>query len=160
MLLTISQGGHMDSMREAKYTAAIQTHRHCDTISMALVTGIIAVSGFSVSLYNTLSANCYVSYIFIAAATVNLMLYLMYRESSDNARIARNVARALESGDSEGISYVLYNLKYGNIAVKKKLADNFGSKRPPFFGTSIFRLVNYLAIVLILIMIIAFIVTR
>lgn len=147
----------MEDMRTAKYNAAIETHQRCDSISMALITGMLAISGFSVSLYNSMSPSPYASYIYIASGFVVFILYLMYRKSSNDARRARNVARALESNGSDGISYVLYNLAYGkDEAEKERLRTDYESKKPPLISLSIFRLVNYLALLLIAFLIAAF----
>ncbi len=166
----------MEDMRVAKYNAAIETHKRCDSISMALITGMIAISGFSVSLYNSVNSGCsysvgsnyYAPYIFLASALVVSILYFMYRKSADDARVARNVARQLEEEHSngkpyDGISYVLYNMAPytpGDSDEKERLRRDYGSTKPPLFSGSIFRLVNYLELILVGFLIFAFCMVR
>lgn len=166
----------VEEMRVAKYNAAIETHKRCDSISMALITGMLAISGFSVSLYNSIrsdyassiGSNGVAPYIFLASDVIVIILCLMYRKSSDDARVARNVARELESEHSDGrpydgISYVLYNMAPytpGSSDEKERVRKDYRSSRPPLLSTSIYRLVNYLAFVLVFFLTAAFCMLR
>lgn len=119
----------MEDKRIAKYTAAIETHRHCDTVSMALVAGMLATCGSSMALFNSVSSSayaCYAPYVFAITAIIATVLYCMYRRSSEHSRIARNVARCLAFEDGPGISYVLFEMYHGENGEKERLKKEYG----------------------------------
>jgi hypothetical protein len=95
-------------MREEKYKAAIESHRHYDTLSITAIAGMFAVTygcyNLHKELHNILNTNA----IFFIGAVAIIFFYCLYYKLSNFALIARNVSRMLEKEDGFGVSEVYY----------------------------------------------------
>jgi len=84
------------SMIEERYKAAIDTHKLYDTVSIAIVGGMFAVTGASFLIYEKVGLNKLAVIVFIATALLLIPLLIIYRKSAFYANTARNVASVLK----------------------------------------------------------------
>lgn len=81
-----------------KYKAALEAHKHYDTVSIAIVGGQLAISGASFFIYEKIEGTP-VDYLpFVITALCILILLSLYRHCAYFANVARNVAADLEQG--------------------------------------------------------------
>jgi hypothetical protein len=130
--------------RGDKYKAAIETHRQYDTLSIAAVGGMFAVTYGCYNLHKELSAIMYTKYFYIMGAAAIAILYLLYLKLSIYATIARNVARVLEKTDGLGVSEVYY-LTTNDDKASKEAFEPYAVKRS-FWSFSIKNLVFIIAL--------------
>ena len=91
---------------EEKYQAALNEHKHYDSLSLAVVTGMIITAGGAFSVAK--DAAIPHSFVFIAAMGVMISLMFLYSSLSNYAGIARKVAANFERANpsSKGFSEV------------------------------------------------------
>jgi hypothetical protein len=98
--------GGLGMNHEEKYKAALDSHKHYDSLSMTVVAGMFAVTYGSYSLQKDLINSPVSTLIYYVGAIAIVLLYLLYRKLSYLAIIARNVTRELELSDGSGVSEV------------------------------------------------------
>ena len=104
-------------MREEKYQAAIDMHRHYDNLSLAVAAAQFGVTYGCYTLFanQSLNAKIHTWQILILGALAVIALYFLYLRCNWHARVARNVARLLEvDPNSPGVSEVISQAKAGN----------------------------------------------
>ena len=106
---------------EQAYENAAAEQKHYDTISLALVTGILGVSTFPYfAKLENLADFSWAA--FLLAACINLVLLLMYERAAETARTARRLMQYIEvSFDARGFSsnYVLQGFYYRLPGMKR-----------------------------------------
>ena len=125
-------------MREEKYKAAIETHRHYDNLSLAIVAAQFGVTYGCYTLFanQSLSSRLHAWQILVLGCFAIIALYFLYLRCAWHARIARNVARFLEvDPTSPGISEVLWRVKAGDITLAQQFSRTgwqviFGESQP------------------------------
>lgn len=105
---------------EEKYRAALETHRHYDTLSITSIAGMFAVTYGCLSMHNDLEAPKNVNLILYAGVVALGLLYALYLKLSNYALVARNVSKELEKEDGMGISEVYYLFIQNDEESKKK----------------------------------------
>jgi hypothetical protein len=138
--------------REKKYQEALETHKHYDTVSLAICTGIIAVVGACFGVYSNFKIPEFGALIFLAGAVIVWYLFRLYQNCATSALIARNVSAALEVDDLPyGVSYVLVHI---NEADHSELKDRFFPVRGKGLGIG-WRTTRRLTIILICFLLLA-----
>jgi hypothetical protein len=86
-----------------RYKAAIDTHKHYDNLSLAVVTGMIVVVGASFTIADEIK-NFPAFLVFIACVGVLIAFFTLYHSFSRSAGIARNVSANIEAKGNEAHS--------------------------------------------------------
>lgn len=96
--------------RNELYQAAISSHDHYDNLSIAIVTGMIAITGAAFTIDAPDSFPFGNALVLFPTAVVVLLLLRIYDKCARSALIARNLSAKLEVGDFPyGFSYVSVN---------------------------------------------------
>lgn len=104
---------------EELYKAAIDTHKHYDTVSLTIIVGIIGIAAGSIPLYKAEPIPRLSGFVFLIGVFLDLGLLWLYWRCSELALVARNVSTAIEKGKPIGVSTV-----FGTMALRKKFAPN------------------------------------
>ena len=96
--------------RNELYQAAISSHAHYDNLSIAIVTGMIAITGAAFAIDAPNSFRFGNALVLVSTAVVVLILLRIYAKCARSALIARNLSAKLEVADFPyGFSYVSVN---------------------------------------------------
>jgi hypothetical protein len=97
--------------REERYQAALQTHAHFDNLSVAIVSGMVAVTGAAFAIKPSSSIPSGGALVLLISSVVVLVLLKLYINCARSALIARNLSAELEIRDLPyGISHVSINI--------------------------------------------------
>lgn len=101
-------------MKNEKYKAAIETHKFYDTISQALIVGMISVAGVPYFSYDKDKIALFGTIPFWGTIGILSILLIIYRHCAYYANVARNVAIEIEESKSDeeskkiiGVSHAL-----------------------------------------------------
>jgi hypothetical protein len=136
---------------DEKYKAAIETHRHYDSLSITAIGGMFAVTYGCYSLHKDLHSIINTNHIFIIGAAAIAVLFFLYYKLSEFALIARNVSRMLESDDGLGVSEVYY-LSIQKDAESVKKFTPYAIKQLYGLSFSIRNIVLLIAVVQIIVL--------
>jgi hypothetical protein len=106
--------------RVDKYNAALDSHKHYDTLSISTVAGMFAVTYGCYSLHKDLKSILYTEYLFLIGVLALFLLLLLYGMLSRYALISRKVSEELEKGQDLGISEVFSMANAKDSEIEKK----------------------------------------
>ncbi len=120
------------------YQAVISSHAHYDNLSIAIVTGMIAVTGAAFTVDAPSSFPFGNVLVLFSTAAIVLILLRIYKNCSRSALIARNLSAKLEVDDFPyGFSYVSINSedeKFNELIPTRGVGLGTGSKTVTFLA--------------------------
>lgn len=135
---------------EERYKAAIETHKHYDSISISCVAGIIGILPGCLLFAEKTKTPLQHQIIFTAGILLTVLLYSLYHLSSINAGIARNVARKIHSGYNYEISTAYYQCHFGTEDEIAIFRDEIWPKKGSLFHLSMFNLIYWVTFLVII----------
>lgn len=132
---------------EERYKAAIETHKHYDTISISCIAGIVGVLPACLLILEKVPSHYPKQILFVAGLLISSVLYRLYYLSAHAANLARNVAREINASGTGEISTVLYKCHFGEKESITEMRKTYWPKKGPIYKFNMYGLVFWLYLI-------------